>query len=141
LLRRSDFETSDIGFGHVAVINDSIAVEVVSRTDPATLEVSKPRASSLQDKIPPGDSEDSAVAIVSFSRLIEQVRAWTLGALGIEDESTITDPGPVSLLIALRTVARAYANAAAMDLPTLPGTTVTTAARTLRKTAQPPSSL
>jgi hypothetical protein len=111
----ADFEVSDIGFGHVAVINDAAAVEVVSRTDAATLEVSKPRATSLDAKIPPGDVSEATVNIVTFVRLIEQTRAWTLGALGIEDESIITDPSPVSLLVALRTAARALAHAAAMD--------------------------
>lgn len=111
----ADFEAGDIGFGHVAVINDAAAVEVVSRTDPATLEISQPRASSVDAKIPPGDAEDATIKIVTFVRLIEQARAWTLGSLGIDDESIITDPGPVSQLIALRTIARSYAHAAAMD--------------------------
>jgi hypothetical protein len=111
----ADFEASDIGFGHVAVINDATVVEVVSRTDPATLEISQPRATSQDAKIPPGDVSDATVNIVTFVRQIEQARAWTLGALGIDDESIITDPASVSQLVALRTIARAYAHAAAMD--------------------------
>jgi hypothetical protein len=97
------------------VINDATVVEVVSRTDPATLEISQPRATSQDAKIPPGDVSDATVNIVTFVRQIEQARAWTLGALGIDDESIITDPASVSQLVALRTIARAYAHAAAMD--------------------------
>jgi hypothetical protein len=95
-----------------AVINDMVAVEVVSRTGATTLEVSLPRASIEDDQIPPGDVADAQLKIITFARMIDLQRSQLLQALGVEEPS-IVDSAPLTKLIVLRTIAHALAHAAA----------------------------
>jgi hypothetical protein len=111
----TDFDARGIDSGLVAVINDAVAVEVVSRTGATTLEVSLPRATIDDDTIPPDDVVDAQIKIVSFARLIDLQRTWILGALRVDDESAIADAAPVQHFLALRTIARLLAHAASLD--------------------------
>ena len=108
----SDFAARGIDTGLVAVINDTVAVEIVSRTGATTLEVSLPRASIEDDQIPPGNATDGQLKIITFARMIDLQRSQLLQGLGVE-ESSIVDAAPLTKLIVLRTIAHVLAHAAA----------------------------
>jgi hypothetical protein len=110
----SDFADRGIDAGLVAVINDAVAVEVVSRTGATTLEVSLPRASSDDDQIPPGDATDAQLKIITLGRAINQLRSRMLQGLGVE-ETAVVDVAPLTHLIVLRTIAHVLAHAAAAE--------------------------
>ncbi len=117
----SDFQAAGIDAGHVIVIG-SQATEVVARVDPTNLDVSLPRASLGDAKIPPGDGTTLALAVRTFGRMIAEVEAWVLGALGIDpvdpllplDETAILNPQDIREAVALRTIAQAFATASAL---------------------------
>ena len=96
----SDFQAAGIDAGHVIVIGTQ-AIEVVTRVDPTNLDVSRPRATLTEVKIPPGDGTTLSIDVRTFSRIIAEVEAWILGALGIDpadptlplDETAILNPG------------------------------------------------
>ena len=117
----SDFETPGIEFGHVVVVNGE-ALEVISRTDQNRIVVSKPRLLSTDTDIEPDTGSSLNLEVLTFARLIAEVQAWVLGAFGIDasdpvtplDETAILNPEEVESLIALRTLARAFAAASAI---------------------------
>lgn len=117
----SDFVTMGIELGHVIVVNGE-ALEVVSRADANRLVVSKPRASTVDVQIEPGDGSTLSLEVITFARLIAEVEAWVLGAFGIDsadpvtplDETAILNPQEIEPLIALRTIAKAFAAASAL---------------------------
>lgn len=117
----SDFVAQGIELGHVVVVSGE-ALEVVSRTDANRLVVSKPRASTTDARIAPGDGSTLTLEVITFARLIGEVEAWVLGAFGIDasdpvtplDETAILNPQEVEPLIALRAIARAFAVASAL---------------------------
>lgn len=117
----SDFETPGIEFGHVVVVNGE-ALEVISRTDQNRIVVSKPRLLSTDTDIEPDTGSSLNLEVLTFARLIAEVQAWVLGAFGIDasdpvtplDETAILNPEEVEPLIALRTLARAFAAASAI---------------------------
>ena len=117
----SDFETPGIEFGHVVVVNGE-ALEVISRTDQNRIVVSKPRLLSTDTDIEPDTGSSLNLEVLTFTRLIAEVQAWVLGAFGIDasdpvtplDETAILNPEEVEPLIALRTLARAFAAASAI---------------------------
>ncbi len=117
----SDFQAAGIDAGHVIVIG-SQATEVVARVDPTNLDVSLPRASLAEAKIPPGDGSTLAIDVRTFGRMIAEVEAWMLGALGIDpadpllplDETAILNPQDIREAVALRTIAQAFAAASAL---------------------------
>ncbi len=117
----SDFQAAGIDAGHVIVIG-SQATEVVARVDPTNLDVSLPRASLAQPKIPPGDGTTLSIDVRTFERMIGEVEAWILGALGIDpadpllplDETAILNPQDIREVVALRTIAQAFAAASAL---------------------------
>ncbi len=118
----SDFQAAGIDAGHVIVINTQ-AAEVDGRLDPTTLDVSLPRATLTEVKIPPGDGSTLSVDVRTFGRLIAEVEAWILGALGIDpfdpnlplDETAILNPADIREAVALRMIAQAFAAASALD--------------------------
>ncbi|MCH8824832.1 MAG: hypothetical protein IH984_15150 [Planctomycetes bacterium] len=117
----SDFETPGIEFGYVVVVNGE-ALEVISRTDQNKIVVSKPRLLSTDTEIEPDTGSSLNLEVLTFARLIAEVQAWVLGAFGIDasdpvtplDETAILNPEEVESLIALRTLARAFAAASAI---------------------------
>lgn len=117
----SDFDTPDIDLGHVVVVN-SEALEVVSRTDTTRLAISRPRLLTTDTQIEPDIGSSLNLEVLTFARLIAEVQAWVLGAFGIDasdpvtplDESAILNPEEVESLIALRTIAQAFAAASAL---------------------------
>ncbi len=117
----SDFQAAGIDAGHVIVIG-SQATEVVARVDPTNLDVSLPRASLAKAKIPPGDGTTLSLDVRTFGRMIAEVEAWMLGALGIDpadpslplDETAILNPQDIREAVALRTIAQAFAAASAL---------------------------
>lgn len=116
----SDFQAAGIDAGHVIVIGTQ-AIEVVTRVDPTNLDVSRPRATLTEVKIPPGDGTTLSIDVRTFSRIIAEVEAWILGALGIDpadptlplDETAILNPGDIQEAVALRTIAQVFAAASA----------------------------
>ncbi len=116
----SDFQAAGIDAGHVIVIGTQ-ATEVVTRVDPTNLDVSRPRAALTEVKIPPGDGATLSIDVRTFGRMIAEVEAWILGALGIDpadptlplDETAILNPGDIQEVVALRTIAQAFAAASA----------------------------
>ena len=117
----SDFVTASIDLGHVIVV-DGEALEVISRTDATNLVVSRARALVTDARIAPGDGSALSLEVITFTRLIAEVQAWVLGALGIDasdpvtplDETAILNPAEVEPLIALRTIAQVFAAASAI---------------------------
>ncbi len=117
----SDFEAAGIDAGHVIVIGNQ-ATEVVARVDATNLDVSRPRASLVDESIPPGDGSTLAIDVRTFGRMIVEVEAWMLGALGIDpvdpllplDETAILNPQDIREAVALRTIAQAFAAASAL---------------------------
>ena len=117
----SDFQAAGIEAGHVIVIG-SQATEVVARVDPTNLDVSLPRASLADAKIPPGDGTTLSIDVRTFERMIAEVEAWMLGALGIDpadpslplDETAILNPQDIREAVALRTIAQVFATASAL---------------------------
>ena len=117
----SDFQAAGIDAGHVIVIG-SQATEVVARVDPTNLDVSLPRATVAEAKIPPGDGSTLSIDVRTFGRMIGEVEAWMLGALGIDpadpllplDETAILNPQDIREVVALRTIAQAFAAASAL---------------------------
>lgn len=118
----SDFQAAGIDAGHVIVIGNQ-ATEVVARVDPTNLDVSLPRASLVEESIPPGDGSTLGIDVRTFGRMIVEVEAWMLGALGIDsadpllplDETAILNPQDIREAVALRTIAQAFAAASALD--------------------------
>ena len=118
----SDFDDPEIDLGHVVVVNGE-ALEVVSRTSLTRLEVSRPRLLTTDEQIAPADGSTLNLDVLTFARLITEVQAWVLGAFGIDssdpvtplDETAILNPGELESLIALRTIAQAFAAASALD--------------------------
>ena len=116
----SDFQAAGIDAGHVIVIGTQ-AIEVVTRVDPTNLDVSRPRATLTEVKIPPGDGTTLSIDVRTFGRIIAEVEAWILGALGIDpadptlplDETAILNPGDIQEAVALRTIAQVFAAASA----------------------------
>lgn len=116
----SDFQAAGIDAGHVIVIGTQ-AIEVVTRVDPTNLDVSRPRATLTKVKIPPGDGTTLSIDVRTFGRIIAEVEAWILGALGIDpadptlplDETAILNPGDIQEAVALRTIAQVFAAASA----------------------------
>ncbi len=119
----ADFAALGIGSEHVAVIAATKQVEIIARLSGTQLDVSLPRAASGDAKIRPGDGSSLALVIPTFARLIGQVQAAALRALGLDEddpdqpleESDIVNPDAVAAVIALRTLARAFAIAAAQE--------------------------
>lgn len=117
----SDFEAPGIELGHVVVVNGE-ALEVVSRTDPTRIVVSRPRLLTTDLQIEPDTGSALNLEVLTFARLIAEVQAWVLGAFGIDasdpvtplDETAILNPEEVESLIALRTLARAFTAASAI---------------------------
>ena len=117
----SDFQAAGIDAGHVIVIGNQ-PTEVVARVDPTNLVVSLPRASLNEANIPPGDGSTLAIDVRTFGRMIAEVEAWILGALGIDaadpllplDETAILNPQDIREAVALRTIAQAFAAASAL---------------------------
>lgn len=117
----SDFEASGIELGHVVVVNGE-ALEVVSRADPTRIVVSRPRLLTTDLQIEPDTGSALNLEVLTFARLIAEVQAWVLGAFGIDasdpvtplDETAILNPEEVEPLIALRTIAQAFAAASAL---------------------------
>ena len=118
----SDFQAAGIDAGHVIVIGTQ-AIEVVTRVDPTNLDVSRPRATLTEVKIPPGDGTTLSIDVRTFGRIIAEVEAWILGALGIDpadptlplDETAILNPGDIQEAVALRTLAQVFAAASASN--------------------------
>ena len=118
----SDFQAAGIDLGHVIVIGTQ-ATEVVTRVDPTNLDVSRPRATLTEVKIPPGDGTTLSIDVRTFGRMLAEVEAWILGALGIDpadptlplDETAILNPGDIQEAVALRTIAQVFAAASAND--------------------------
>lgn len=116
----SDFQAAGIDAGHVIVVGTQ-ALEVVTRVDPTNLDVSRPRATLTEVKIPPGDGTTLSIDVRTFGRIIAEVEAWILGALGIDpadptlplDETAILNPGDIQEAVALRTIAQVFAAASA----------------------------
>ena len=117
----SNFVIPNNELGHVIVVNGE-ALEVVSRIDATNLVVSKARALITEARIAPGDGSTLSLEVITFTRLIAEVQAWVLGAFGIDasdpvtplDETAILNPEEVEPLIALRTIAQAFAAASAL---------------------------
>ena len=94
----------------------------MDRVDHTDTEGSLPRESLGEAKIPPGDVTTLALAVRTFGRVIAEVEAWMLGALGIDladpllplDETTILNPQDIREAVALRTIAQAFAAASAL---------------------------
>jgi len=118
----SDFESMSIDAGHVAVLEGEIT-EVVARVSTTELTVSLPRVTSEDPLIAPTAGSGLTVKVPTFGRQINFSEAWVLGALGLDagdlgltpDESAILNPCDIGRLIALETVARVFAAAAALD--------------------------
>ncbi len=124
----SDFAAADINAGHVAVF-DGDALEVLSRLSETTLDVSRPRAWNMGDaaKIAPEQASDKSLKIHTFARLIERTQHELLQSLGItsdDDDSAgmampaieaVINQTTLKRLLAMRTLERAFAAAAALD--------------------------
>ncbi len=118
----SDFQAAGIDAGNVIVIGTQ-ATEVVTRVDPTNLDVSRPRATLTEVRIPPGDGTTLSIDVRTFGRMIAEVEAWILGALGIDpadpnlplDETAILNPTDIQEVVALRTIAQVFAAASAND--------------------------
>lgn len=118
----SDFQAAGIDIGHVIVIGTD-PIEIVTRVDPTNLDVSRPRATLTEVKIPPGDGTTLSIDVRTFGRVIAEVEAWILGALGIDpadpnlplDETAILNPTDIQEVVALRTIAQVFAAASASD--------------------------
>ncbi len=118
----ADFEAAQVDAGHVVVVNNEVC-EVVDRMTAAALTVSLPRANEGDPLIEPAQGSGMTVTVATFMRLIDQVEVWVLGSLGIADEDpettldeeAILNPADVQRLIALKTIARAFEAAAALD--------------------------
>ena len=116
----SDFQAAGIDAGHVIVVGTQ-ALEVVTRVDPTNLDVSRPRATLTEVNIPPGDGTTLSIDVRTFGRIIAEVEAWILGALGIDpvdptlplDETAILNPEDIQEAVALRTIAQVFAAASA----------------------------
>ena len=116
----SDFQAAGIDAGHVIIVGTQ-ALEVVTRVDPTNLDVSRPRATLTEVNIPPGDGTTLSIDVRTFGRIIAEVEAWILGALGIDpadptlplDETAILNPGDIQEAVALRTIAQVFAAASA----------------------------
>ncbi len=119
----SNFATAGIDEGHVAVVGDE-ALEIVERLANTQLDVSRPRASSSDEKIVPSAGTGLTLKINSFARLIDQTQNDLFQALALReddpdlplDESDIVNPAPLARLIALRTIERGFALASALDV-------------------------
>jgi hypothetical protein len=118
----SDFESMSVDAGHVAVI-EAETTEVIARVSSTELTVSLPRVTSEDPLIAPTAGSGLTVKVPTFGRQINFSQAWVLGALGLDagdldltpDESAILNPCDIERLIALETVARVFAAAAALD--------------------------
>ena len=118
----SDFQAAGIDAGNVIVIGTQ-ATEVVTRVDSTNLDVSRPRATLTEVRIPPGDGTTLSIDVRTFGRMIAEVEAWILGALGIDaadpnlplDETAILNPTDIQEVVALRTIAQVFAAASADD--------------------------
>ena len=118
----SDFAAAGIDAGHVAVVGNE-AIEIDERLSATTLAVSRPRTSSTEEKIDPTQGTGLAITVRTFARLIEEEQLMILAALGENptdpdapiEESQILNVADIGRLIALRTIAQAFAVAAAAD--------------------------
>jgi hypothetical protein len=116
------FAAKEIGEGFVAVIA-GMPVAVLDRPQDTELQVSLPRASEDDPAIGPGDGTALALKVITFERTIRSVQDRYLLALGVErdeetgelDETQALNPETLARCIALRTVADAFASAAAAD--------------------------
>lgn len=117
-----NFEDAAIGAGHVALIAGAPA-EVVERTGPSSLTVSRPRADAADPPIPMLDDASVSIEVFTFAPVIASVHRRLLRMLGIEPdesgeegaltEAAITNPGALVRLEALGALHEVYAAASA----------------------------
>jgi hypothetical protein len=115
----SNFVTSAITSGQVAVVAGE-ALEIVDRLSATTLTVSRARRTS-DAVIAPAPGSSLAFAVWTFNRLIEDVEAFVLQSMRIDegdaaqplDAAAILNAQAVGRLIALIVLERAFAASAA----------------------------
>ena len=119
----ADFVAAGVDARHVAVINGE-ALEILERVSQTELAVSRPRASSADDPIPPPDATSQTLTINTFARLIDQTQRDLLQGLALReddpdqplDEDNVASAAALGRLIALRAIERAFSLAATFDM-------------------------
>lgn len=103
-----EFDDAGIGEGHIALV-DGTPYEVIERLSATTLTVSRLRASTSDDPIPPTPVSSKPLTIHTFNPQIAIVHRQLLAMLGLgasgsgEDltENEVTNPGDLTHLEAL----------------------------------------
>ncbi len=119
-----EFDDAGIGEGHIALV-DGTPCEVVERLSATTLTVSRPRASSADDPIPPAPVADKPLSIYTFAPQIAIVHRQLLAMLGLGasgsgadiTEDAITNTGDLTHLEALGALHLIFATLAAPGGP------------------------
>lgn len=116
------FEAVALTAGHVVLI-DAAPIEVVARTGPTTLTVSRLRGDTAHPPIPLLDDASVSIEAFTFAPVIAAVHRRLLRMIGIEPdnagadgaltEAAITNPGALTRLEALGALHDIYAAAAA----------------------------
>ena len=117
----ADFVSTQIETGSILLVNTT-PVEVLSRTDAMTLEVSLLRARTTDSAIPPGDVSAASVIARTFAPQAELVCASLLRMLGLDaddpdqplDADAVVSLSVMARLEALGTLERVYSSAAAL---------------------------
>src|SRR5690606_8232704 len=116
----ADFAAAHVNAGDVVLVA-GVTLEVLSRSDPHTLEVSLPRAAPGDPPIPPTPGSQLAVQVRTFAPQAAVVHDALLRMIGIDpdyanaspNEDAIVSLSLMARLEALGTLARIYAGGAA----------------------------
>lgn len=118
----SDFAAAQVEAGCVVLVN-RVPYEVIARSDPHTLTISRPRAALADSAIPGDDGQDLELIARTFAPQAALVHDLLLRMIGVDpddQESALSEDAVVSLgamarLEALGTLERVYSAAAALS--------------------------
>ena len=114
-------DAAGITAGHVVTVGGT-SYEVIARQSPTALTISRPRASTTDAIQPPSPATSAEALVMTFAPQIAMVERQVLRMAGIEPEDTtpgivtasaITNPGALTMLIALGALHVLYAAAGA----------------------------
>ncbi|GIK18673.1 MAG: hypothetical protein DYG93_06475 [Leptolyngbya sp. PLA2] len=114
------FDAAGIGAGNIVLV-DGTAYEVIERTTPASLVISRLRAAESDPLLPASPVSGVPVEVMTFRPQIALVNAQTMRMLGIDPESgdgpgeaSVTNPWAMRLLVSLGALHLVYAAASAL---------------------------